>query len=182
MPSLELGCGPFSKSCDVGVDRLAGPAVDVVHDLQVFPWPLETSAYHRIVCLNVLEHLHDLVRTMEEIHRVAAAGAVVVIRVPTASSPDLFTDPTHVRGFGIRTFDVFVEGRPTRRFGYSSARFVVQKARFERAGARFLGLVDRFVCWGANRFPDYYESRFEWCYPMTALYFELVVDKGTTRI
>jgi hypothetical protein len=93
----------------------------------------------------------------------------------------MFTDPTHVRGFGIRTFDVFIEGSPTSRFGYSSVRFLKQRARFERARARFMGFLDRLVCACANRFPDYYESRFEWCYPMTSLYFELVVEKSVKR-
>ena len=178
MPSLELGCGPHSKVGDVGVDIRPGPAVDLVHDLNQVPWPLDTSSYERVICLNVLEHLVDVVKVMEEIHRVAAPGGVILIRVPTGSSSDLFTDPTHIRGFGYHSFDYFVPGTQLAHYGYSNATFAIQKVRFERARARALGLVDRVACAFANAFPTFYESRLTYIYPMTSLYIELVVLKA----
>src|SRR5580704_11987490 len=107
MPSLHLGCGPKNKLGDVGVDLLPGPAVDVVHDLNVFPWPLPSDTYDRVICIDVVEHLTNVVRTMEEIHRVATSGARVRIQVPTLTSRSFYTDPTHLHAFGYRSFDYF---------------------------------------------------------------------------
>jgi hypothetical protein len=175
--SLHLGCGPRTKLCDIGVDILPGPAVDVVHDLNVFPWPLPGNTFERIVCIDVVEHLLNVVRTMEEIHRVARHGARVEIQVPPMMSRSFFTDPTHVRGFGYRSFDYFVPGQPLVNYGYSSATFDLIEAKFSRLPSRGLGSIDRLVERFANRFPDLYESRFAFIYPMSALNFTLRVVK-----
>ena len=66
---LELGCG-FSKTPGAyGVDIIAGSSADLIHDLDVFPYPIADSAWDRIICRDVLEHVADFVRTMEEIWR-----------------------------------------------------------------------------------------------------------------
>src|SRR5215216_3901576 len=92
--SLHIGCGPHEKMADVGIDILAGPAVDIVHDLNEIPWPLAEESFDLILCYDVLEHLNDIVATMEEIYRVARNEALIKIHVPTGTSPDLLIDPT----------------------------------------------------------------------------------------
>jgi hypothetical protein len=179
MTSLHIGCGPSTKLGDVGIDVLPGPAVDVVHDLNVFPWPLADDAYDRILAIDVVEHLANVVRTMEEIHRVARPGARVRIQVPTLTSRSFYTDPTHVRGFGYRSFDYFVPGKPYRHYGYTPVAFELVEAKFVRlSSGRLLGRLDRVVEALANRYPDVYESRMAFIYPMSALHFELAVIKG----
>ena len=70
---LELGCG-FNKTPGAfGVDIIAGSSADLIHDLDVFPYPLADSAWDRIICRDVLEHVADFVRTMEEIWRVGSS-------------------------------------------------------------------------------------------------------------
>jgi hypothetical protein len=179
MPSLHLGCGPKNKLGDVGVDLLPGPAVDVVHDLNVFPWPLPSDTYDRVICIDVVEHLTNVVRTMEEIHRVATSGARVRIQVPTLTSRSFYTDPTHLHAFGYRSFDYFVQGKPYRHYGYTAITFELIEAKFVRlSSGRVLGALDRAAETFANRFPDLYESRFAFMYPMSALHFELGVLKS----
>jgi SAM-dependent methyltransferase len=159
------------------VDVLPGPAVDVVHDLNVFPWPLPADAFDRVLCIDVVEHLANVVRTMEEIHRIARHGATVHIQVPTLTSRSFFTDPTHVRAFGYRSFDYFVPGKPYRHYGYSKVAFELLEAKFIRYESRFFARADRAAVAFANRFPDFYESRLAFMYPMSALQFELSVVK-----
>jgi SAM-dependent methyltransferase len=178
MASLHLGCGPRTKLCDVGVDILPGPAVDVVHDLNVHPWPLPNDAFDRVVCIDVIEHLANVVRTMEEIHRIARDGARVEIQVPTLTSRTFFTDPTHVRGFGYRSLDYFVPGKPFHNYGYSPVAFRLTEAKFSRLPSRVFGPLDRLMERFANTFPDLYENRLAFVYPMSALNFELVVVKS----
>jgi len=178
MPSLDLGCGPYIKQGDVGIDRLPGPAVDLVHDLSVIPWPVRDATFDRVRCVDVLEHLPEIIPVMEEVHRVSTPGAIVEIQVPTASSRHCFTDPTHVRGFGYRSFDYFV---PTseygRKYGYSRAAFALRRVCFVKEPGPGLWLLDQLMCWFANAYPHLYEARLAYIYPMDGLHVELQVIK-----
>jgi SAM-dependent methyltransferase len=178
MPSLDVGCGPYAKRGDVGIDRSPGPAVDIVHDLNVFPWPIADATFERVLCTDVLEHLPEIIPVMEEIHRVGTPGAIVQIEVPTASSRYFYTDPTHVRGFGYRSFEYFEPNTEyASRYGYSRVAFAVRRIRFVKEPGSGLRLLDRLMCWFANTYPHLYEARFSYIYPMDGLHFELQVIK-----
>ncbi len=118
---LELGCG-FNKTPGAfGVDIIAGSQADLVHDLNVFPYPFADSSWDRIICRDVLEHVEDFVRTMEEIWRVGSKGAMVEVVAPFMSSVNYYSDPTHRRAFTSRSFDYFIDGtRPP--FGSATRR------------------------------------------------------------
>jgi hypothetical protein len=73
---------------------------------------------------------------MREIHRVARPGATVEITVPHFSNVYGFSDPTHVRFFGLHTMFYFVapEHQPRRRkvpAFYTDASFRVESVRLE---------------------------------------------------
>jgi SAM-dependent methyltransferase len=79
--------------------------------------------------INVLEHLPDTVKTMEELHRIMAHGGKLTVRVPYWNSPDMAGDPTHKVFFSESSFDFF---DPTTRHGierpyYSTARFKIAR-------------------------------------------------------
>lgn len=177
LPSLHLGCGPRAKIGDVGVDIIPGPAVDIVHDLDAFPWPLPSDTYDRILCKDVLEHLRNIPKVMEEIHRVAINHARVLIQVPTGSSRDLFTDPTHIRGFSYESFGYFDPASRLHNYSYSGASFTVRSFRFFGYGYRHLKRVDGYVARFANRRPELYESRLSYIWPLRGLRFVLEVIK-----
>ena len=174
---LELGCG-FSKTPGAfGVDIIAESQADLVHDLNVFPYPLEDGAWEHIICLDVLEHVEDLVRTMEEIWRVAIPGAVVEVRAPFMSSVNYYSDPTHKRAFTSRSFDYFIEGRPAFRLGYSKARFVILDCQYDRDDRPLRRGFHRWALEWANRNKEYYENRFAFIYPVYNINFNLRVVK-----
>jgi SAM-dependent methyltransferase len=176
--TLHLGCGPTSKCGDVGVDVLAGPAVDVVHDLNAIPWPLGDDSFDAVLCHDVLEHLADIPGVMREVYRICRDGATVDIHVPSPSSPDLFTDPTHLRGFGHASFDYFDPTKPLYGYGYTSdIKFHVRSFEYESQGGRAFRYTDRLMSAFANRFPATYERRLLYVYPMRAIRFVLTVDK-----
>jgi SAM-dependent methyltransferase len=129
---LNVGCGRDIRPGWLNLDVAALPGVDVVHDLASFPWPFEDSAFDEIVLINVLEHLSDTVKAMNELYRIAAPGGKVTIRVPYWNSPDSISDPTHKALFNEHTFEFFDPTTPRgrERWYYSSARFKIERLFF----------------------------------------------------
>lgn len=119
---LDVGCGVNKYPGAVGIDRLPGTAADIVHDLDRFPWPVEDSSFDEIRLIHVIEHVADVIATMEEIHRIARPGARVVIVTPHYTDFSSFCDPTHrwhLNSYSLRYF-----GEDHAGFGYySRARF-----------------------------------------------------------
>ena len=64
------------------MDKISLPGVDIVHDLNTFPYPFADSSFDEIYAMHVIEHLDSIVRAMEEIHRLAKPNAKVVIVTP----------------------------------------------------------------------------------------------------
>jgi SAM-dependent methyltransferase len=112
--TLDLGCGPNKTPGAFGVDAHPFDGVDLVHDLDVLPWPLADGSYDRIVAHHIIEHVADAVAFMREIHRVAAPGAHIEIVTPHFSNRSVYVDPTHRRAFSVRTFDLFTGTPPTK--------------------------------------------------------------------
>jgi SAM-dependent methyltransferase len=106
--TLNLGSGNDYLEGAVNVDFYAAKA-DVRHDLELTPYPFQESTFDEIRCMNVLEHLRDPIRVMEELHRIGRPGARVYIRVPHFRSASLYEDITHQRGYAWRTLDHFTE-------------------------------------------------------------------------
>ncbi|MDD5719350.1 MAG: class I SAM-dependent methyltransferase [Candidatus Krumholzibacteria bacterium] len=118
--TLDIGCGGAKFPGAVGIDVVPGPQVDIVHDLNLVPWPLAPDRFASIVASHVLEHLVNLVPVMEEIHRVAKPGARVAITTPHFSSLNSWEDPTHTRHFARRSFASFDVASP---YQYTTKRF-----------------------------------------------------------
>jgi SAM-dependent methyltransferase len=124
---LDIGCGNRKKEGAVGLDLSPDSQADIIHDLNSFPYPLPSHEFDRIYCLDVLEHLKDVIRTMEEVHRLSRKGAEVFIRVPHFTSTLTYGDPTHRHFFNTQSLDFFVEGLRNTIF---IQRFYLRKIRF----------------------------------------------------
>lgn len=105
---LNLGCGKTRLPNSTGVDKYpVEDFVDVIHDLDVLPYPFEKNSVDEIHMYHVLEHLHDPIQKMEELHRILKPNGILHIRVPHFSSMGAFSDITHIRPFGYISFDCF---------------------------------------------------------------------------
>lgn len=185
---LHLGCGGVKHPGALGVDRAAGPSVDLAWDLDRRPWPLPDDAFSRVYAFNVLEHLDDVVATMEEVHRISRPGAEVRILSPAPSGHHLWTDPTHRRAFLSRSFQYFTDEFASRHFSYSAARFEVLEVTYDPLGPWEAdeGWIwryrppwwDRLLLRMVNAHKDLYERRFLYWYPVRNVYFRLRVTKG----
>jgi predicted SAM-dependent methyltransferase len=77
---IELGGGK-KPIIHPNLDILPGDGVDIVHDLGVFPWPLETEAYEGIFAQYVLEHIpwRDVRKFISELYRITSKDGVVTV-------------------------------------------------------------------------------------------------------
>jgi SAM-dependent methyltransferase len=119
---LDVGCGVNKYAGAIGVDRNADTAADVICDLDRFPYPFRENSFDEIRAVHVIEHVADVMRTMEEFHRLLRPGGTVYIATPHYTDFSSFCDPTHrwhLNSFSFRYF-----GEDNAGFGYySRARF-----------------------------------------------------------
>lgn len=104
---LNVGCGNDILHGYLNLDVAQLPGVDVVHDLTVFPWPFADNSFEEIRIINVLEHLPDTIKAMEELWRISRVGAKIFIRVPYWNCWQSIGDPTHLKKFHQKTLDCF---------------------------------------------------------------------------
>lgn len=108
---LNLGCGgDRRKDPWLGVDRVEGPAVDQVVDLNEGPWPWADNAVDRILAQDIFEHVDDAVLFMTECWRVLMPGGALFLKTPHWRHRDAYTDPTHKRFPTEHTFDYWIPG------------------------------------------------------------------------
>ena len=92
---LDLGCGNRKRPGAVGIDVNPRSAAEVVHDLNDFPYTFPDSEFDEIYVDNVLEHLDDVIKVLEEIHPTGNQGALQLLFVPYFRSRTASIDPTH---------------------------------------------------------------------------------------
>ena len=168
---LNLGCGRKHLPNAINLDVNSDVKPDVVHDLNCIPWPFPNGHFREVVAHDVIEHLNDVVATMDEIHRVCRHGALIRMTVPHFSCANAFTDLTHRHSFGWSSFH-YVTGEEEFPF--------YTKARFRRRSTQIVflpTLLNKLVWRLANRYPKRYERRWAWMFPAWFLYFELEVIK-----
>jgi SAM-dependent methyltransferase len=179
---LDLGCGLHAKRGWVNVDIAKLPGVDIVWDLEKRPWPLPSNTFTEMEAHHVLEHLSDLVKTMEEIHHVCKDGAILRISVPYFASPSYNLDPTHKRKFNLQSFQYFTKA-PGYEY-YSTARITILKRRLFYLScksfmkSRWYSLPFDLLI---NLAPTVYQRLFVYLLPASEIHFILRVEKPTRR-
>src|SRR5271163_790248 len=174
--ALNLGCGRKHIEGAVNVDLSASIAPDVAYDLNTRPWPFGSDSFEHVYAYDVIEHLDDVIGTMNEIHRVCRNGARVEITVPHFECANAFTDPTHQHAFGYSSFH-YVTGE--HEFSFYTDRV------FRRRTSTIIfqpSPMNKVICRLANRFPQAYEMRWTWMFPAWFLYFDLEVIKPALEI
>ena len=104
---LDIACGPKKQPGFIGIDIAPLPNVDIVHDLEVFPWPVESESVAEAVVSHYIEHTRDLMKFMNELYRVMRRGAICLATAPYYNSIRAWQDPTHTRAISEETFWYF---------------------------------------------------------------------------
>jgi len=118
MRLLDVGCGVNKHPGAIGLDRNPASRADVLADLDRYPYPFRDSAFDGLLAIHVIEHVGDVIRTMEEFHRLVRAGGRVRLETPHYTDFSSFCDPTHRWHLNSYSFRYF--GDDHGGFGYYS--------------------------------------------------------------
>ena len=168
---LNVGSGRRYDPEAVNLDLTKDTNPDVVHNLEVFPWPFPEDRFQSVQMRDVIEHLSDTLKTIEELHRICTPGGIIHIVVPHYSSNGAFTDPTHRSFFSALTFDYFTEDHPQNFY---------TKCRFKRRSLQLVfrpTLLNKIIWRLANRYLQAYENAWAWRFPAWFISVELEVVK-----
>jgi SAM-dependent methyltransferase len=173
---LDVGCGMKKRMGAIGIDVNPRSDADIVHDLNVTPYPFASNYFDEIWCDNVVEHLDNIVKVVSELHRIAKPSAKLTVIVPFYPHRQANTDPTHMHFFGVHSFDYFTAGNPYADFKYGAVQFEILSIEFER-GVKPQWWFDRFIKNFANTHHDLYENRFANIFPLRNITFVLKASK-----
>ncbi len=120
---LNLGAGSLAKPGWVNVDIAPQDGVDIVCDLDQFPWPFDDQVAERIEAFDVYEHVNEALGFMRECWRVLRPGGVLHIHTAFWKNPNSYRDPDHKRFLTEESFDYWVPGTYlNQRYGAGYAR------------------------------------------------------------
>ena len=154
---LDVGCGINKYQGAIGIENNARSRADVLVELDRFPYPFRDSSFDEVRAIHVIEHVADVIRTLEEFHRITRAGGRVILATPHYTDFSSFCDPTHrwhLNSYSLRYF-----GERNAGYGYySGIRFREARVYVKLLALwRYLGfelLVNRFERF--RRFWEYY--------------------------
>lgn len=148
---LDVGCGNNKFPGAIGLDSNARTKADVIANLDQFPYPFRDDSFGEIRALHVIEHVADVMRTMEEFHRLLSPGGRAVIITPHYTDFSSFCDPTHrshLNSFSLRYFgndnagygyytdarfrEIFIHVRLLALWRYTGFEFLVNQSRWFR--------------------------------------------------
>jgi SAM-dependent methyltransferase len=175
MKILHLGCGSTKLKGAVGLDIDPKSQADIIHDMESYPYPVKESSFDEVFAEHVIEHMDNIPKVMEEIHRILKNGGKLIIRGPHFSSVDMFTDPTHRHFMTSRTFDYFVKGTHFFDWHYANSQFRKKKVLLgpPNLSNPFLKLILLWI----NRHQVFYERRLAFIFPVGVIEYELEAVK-----
>jgi SAM-dependent methyltransferase len=114
---LNLGSGGYEKKGWINHDQTKSKDVQVVHDLNRFPYPFKNESIDVIYMSHVLEHLDNPVKVLNELHRIIKKSGLIIIRVPHYSGNSSWIDITHSRPYSALTLRSVNDAKWCRLYG-----------------------------------------------------------------
>lgn len=136
---LDVGCGVNKLAGAIGIDRNPRTKADVLCDLDHFPYPFADSSFDRLQAVHVIEHVADVMKTMEEFARLVRSGGTIYLATPHYTDFASFCDPTHRWHLTSFSFRYFGEDHAGYDY-YSRAKLREKKVRVKLLALwRYLG-------------------------------------------
>ncbi len=147
---LDVGCGVRKRPGAVGIDRNPRSDADVLCDLDRIPYPFADGVFDEVHAVHFIEHASDVIKTMEEFHRLVKPRGRILVVTPHYTDFSSFCDPTHrwhLNSFSFRCF-----GENHGGFGYYSSIRLREISVRVRLLALWRALGFEFL---VNRFPRF---------------------------
>lgn len=158
---LDLGCGIDKMPGAIGMDIDEKSKADIIHDFDVFPYPIGDNVFDKIYAKHIIEHLKDPKGFLKEIHRILKPGGTAFIETPHFSSYVAYSNHEHKLFYSYFLFTTLLTGI---NFKVLKQEITFHRS-FRRVGIKYL----------ANKNPLDYE-RF-WTYLFPAENVTLLVQK-----
>jgi hypothetical protein len=172
---LHIGCGKTLLPGWTNLDVYPHKGVDVVWNLNKFPYPFKDNTFNEVRAYQTMEHIKDLNGTLKELHRICKDKATIDIEVPYFRSIDAFA-VTHHLFYSYKTFDAYTGQRVISSPLYTRlVKYKKKELRFRKA-YRILG-----IALFAKHFPFFYEEFLGHIFPATDLKVILQIKKDKTK-
>ena len=94
---LDIGCGSNKQPQFLGMDKRKLPGVDIVHDIEKIPWPLDNESCLTVVGHHIWEHIKPWlsIDIMNELWRILKPDGQLCLSMPYGVSRGFVQDPSH---------------------------------------------------------------------------------------
>ena len=75
MKKLNLGCGRDFRNGYINLDFVKNKGVDIIWDLNKYPYPFKNPEFDEILVYNIMEHLDKPNDFVRELWRIGKRGA-----------------------------------------------------------------------------------------------------------
>jgi hypothetical protein len=138
---LDIGCGK-NKPPElgwIGMDIEQSKDVDIIHDVQVTPWPFKDETFTLLSAAGLIDKLNPLdnglIRFMDEAWRVLKYDGQFRISCTFAGSLGFWSDPKNINGVTPRTFMYFDPLHPANLYSnYEPKPWCVQQCYWSPEG------------------------------------------------
>ncbi len=190
---IELGCGDkakaFADDGRIGIDRVDLDHVDIVADLEKGLSFLPDACADEIHARSLFEHISKFDQLLKEVMRVLKSDGRCRLMVPHFSNPYHYSDPTHVRFFGLYSFYYYCHekrqlGRKVPTF-YTDARLEIisLKLRFRSPfkGRKWWKRLHEKIFNLTPAMQEFYEENLCYLFPCYGIAIEFRPDRSASE-
>ena len=179
MKKLNLGCGEDIREGFVNVDFIKNKGVDIIWNLDSFPYPFKENEFDYILLNGILEHLKYPEKVIKEIWRISKKNCTTRISVAHFSCWQAWGDITHKRTFNHTSLFSFSDKKSHRS---STSLINKQKECFKLSTKITFGKIKRalgieFLVNINNATRGIYERHFSFIVPAENIEWELKTIK-----
>ncbi len=134
MKKLNLGSGQDYREGYINVDNNTNYKADVIHDLNVYPYPFNEDEFEKIDAFHIIEHLDNPLLFLQELYRISKNDVEIIIKCPHFSGN--WIHPMHKSAISTKLFDFLDKNNPEY---YGNVNFEIKKIVLKWVGHTDLG-------------------------------------------
>ena len=162
---IDLGCRTEKVPGTIGVDIDPSSDAEVIHDLNVFPYPFEDNYADAVYAKHIIEHLDHPAMFLTEIYRILKPGGTVFVETPHFSNYVAYAEPQHKLFYSYFMFRNLLNSAGVQ-FKPIKWELTFYKT-FRMFGIKYL----------ANKYPESYERFWTYMFPAENVKIELLKEK-----